>query len=412
MKLRHIWVLIGLATALGQCTEFKHTGWNLMAICENISAASIDMRGIEEIQSQSGESIYSGEFAPYSNLDTLAAGYGYWVKGDEGFDFDGGESAARLIQPLKRTGWNLMGACETLPKGEIDLSEIEEIQSQFGKTIYTGNDAPLSNLDALQQGYGYWVKGGKGSSFTSKKSQRFIEENTGLTWQDDNETNTSLKTFVEAEAYCQNLRIGSYEDWRIPSITELFTIVDNEKFNAATYYQYVNPASYWSSTLYTPDKSLMMGINFYDGSDGLTYKTTPRYTRCVRGELISHPDFVKNDDSIVTDTNHNLVWQDEESIADQFMTHDQAIAYCSELSLLDRSGWRVPTVVELRSVVDRNRTNPAINQTFEKSVNGFFWSSTLYQPDTSKVWSILFTDGNDYQQPKNDKAYVRCVIEN
>jgi hypothetical protein len=40
------------------------------------------MSGIQEIQNQDGESIYTGDFASASTLEVLSLGYGHWVKGD------------------------------------------------------------------------------------------------------------------------------------------------------------------------------------------------------------------------------------------------------------------------------------------------------------------------------------------
>jgi len=39
------------------------------------------------------------------------------------------------------------------------MSGIAEIQSQDGKSIYSGDYDEYSNLDKLEAGYGYWVKG-------------------------------------------------------------------------------------------------------------------------------------------------------------------------------------------------------------------------------------------------------------
>ncbi|MBU1667464.1 glycoside hydrolase family 9 protein [bacterium] len=59
-------------------------GWNLMATCQDTSKEDIDMSAYHEIQAQNGQTIYTGDGANYSNLDTLLNGYGYWVKGSSG----------------------------------------------------------------------------------------------------------------------------------------------------------------------------------------------------------------------------------------------------------------------------------------------------------------------------------------
>jgi len=67
--------------------SLKRNSWNLVSICQDMQPDEIDMTGIKEIQSQDGKSIYTGDFAIYSNLLKLEMGYGYWIKGDEGVLF-------------------------------------------------------------------------------------------------------------------------------------------------------------------------------------------------------------------------------------------------------------------------------------------------------------------------------------
>jgi len=126
------------------------------------------MDGIEEIQSQEGQTIYTGDFATYSNLNTLQAGYGYWVKGEANVSFNSGESRKKIAIPLLRNGWNLVGACANIPTVDINMSQLDEIQNQDGKTLFTGEWSIYSNLDELNNGYGYWVKGDINDSFLAK----------------------------------------------------------------------------------------------------------------------------------------------------------------------------------------------------------------------------------------------------
>jgi len=163
--------LLVLTTLLVEATELKRSGWNLISVCQDMNRSEVNMTGIEEIQSQDGKSIYTGQWEKYSNLDYLYAGYGYWVKGTAHTDFDGGSSNGELIQPLNRDGWNLMANCEDTPAIDINLTEmnITEVQSQDGNSIYTGSWEEYSNLDVLLNGYGYWVKGDTGTPWIAKR---------------------------------------------------------------------------------------------------------------------------------------------------------------------------------------------------------------------------------------------------
>lgn len=164
MVLTSTWVL--------NAVELPRTGWNLIAICQDMNSSEIDMSNIDEIQAQDGHTLYSSPTdEQYSNLDQLEAGYGYWVKGAKGVIFSEGVSASPIVKPLVRDGWNLMAACEDRLVKDVNMSEITEIQSQDGTSLYTGEFASYSNLLALNNGYGYWVKGNAGTPFSAKRSE-------------------------------------------------------------------------------------------------------------------------------------------------------------------------------------------------------------------------------------------------
>lgn len=77
---------------------------------------------------------------------------------------------------LKRDGWNLISVCRDVNRSDIDMSGIEEIQAQDGKSIYTGSNAAYSNLEKLTAGYGYWIRGAKGNQFPSGTTTQQIRQ--------------------------------------------------------------------------------------------------------------------------------------------------------------------------------------------------------------------------------------------
>jgi hypothetical protein len=164
-----------LSTFFLNATELKRDGWNLIAICEDMNRSNLNMNQIQEIQSQEGNSIYTGEWKQYSNLAELEAGYAYWVKGELNSTFNSGMSTTVLNKPLKRTGWNLMASCEDINSNDINMTGIKEIQAQNGDSIYTGDDSNFSNLLELDNGYGYWIRGNKNKLFTSNRN---LDKNT------------------------------------------------------------------------------------------------------------------------------------------------------------------------------------------------------------------------------------------
>ena len=155
-------------TTFVDATPLKSDGWNLMSACVDINKEDINMTGITQIQSQDGKFIYTGEFESWTNLDMLQAGYGYWVQGDTGTLFDSGDATTKVTVPLIHTGWNLVGMCQDTNATDINMSAYEQIQSQDGKFIFTGEYADWSNLDVLDSGYGYWVNANAGTTWIAK----------------------------------------------------------------------------------------------------------------------------------------------------------------------------------------------------------------------------------------------------
>lgn len=71
------------------------------------------------------------------------------------------------------------------------------------------------------------------------------------------------------------------------------------------------------------------------------------------------------------------------------------------------SGWRLPTLRELFSIVHRGVINPAIDTTyFPGTVNNRFWTS-----DTSGgfVWGVYFSDGKTFAGGPDSSDSVRLV---
>ena len=237
-----------------------------------------------------------------------------------------------------------------------------------------------------------------------------LDKKTNLMWLDTSNRDNLTMTFPQAYRYCKNLTINKYANWRVPTIEELYTIVDYNSSNPAlkSEFKHISPNGYWSANSYQLDNNLIIGMNFNDGSDGVSRKTNLQHTICVRGDFSTNHSFSKEND-IVLDTKTNIEWQDNNDTKNKFLTYEEANSYCKNLILSNKNNWRIPTLKELHSIVDRGNFMPSINQSFSNTNSRFYWTSTLYKDDNKKVWTILFTDGNDYQKIKDKKAYIRCV---
>ena len=121
------------------------------------------------------------------------------------------------------------------------------------------------------------------------------------------EKESKVMNWDDAMQYAENLRLGGYDDWKLPTIKELGEVVhlcggipvssddgsgeevrDKNKANAmyqdsyqakgfASHYFY-----YWSSTTYTHYSGSAWIMDFSDGKQSYNGKSFTNYVRCVR----------------------------------------------------------------------------------------------------------------------------------
>lgn len=106
----------------------------------------------------------------------------------------------------------------------------------------------------------------------------------------------------EAKRYCEDLTLNDYRDWRLPTLPELFGIIDYERYEPAIDKHIQNVASgfYWTDSKVVPDTSgffsNMFGgsdekaeateawvVYFLDGTTETATFSTDGHVRCVRG---------------------------------------------------------------------------------------------------------------------------------
>ena len=109
----------------------------------------------------------------------------------------------------------------------------------------------------------------------------------------------------------------------------------------------------------------------------------------------------------VYDTKTKLTWQ--EAVPTGTYTWANAKAYCAGLSL-NGTGWRLPTIKELQTIVDDSQANPSIDTTaFLSTPVDWFWSSSPLAGSSSFAWGVDFTYGVTSYNGVSDYHDVRCV---
>lgn len=114
------------------------------------------------------------------------------------------------------------------------------------------------------------------------------------------------------------------------------------------------------------------------------------------------------DNGTVIDTKTMLIWERGHSIAPQIFSDAQN--RCAML-MLNGNGWRLPSMKELQTIVDRSGVAPTIDPlAFPNTPKDAFWTSSSWSASAaSAAWVIKFTDGYTTSRSKTTSAYSRCV---
>ena len=112
-----------------------------------------------------------------------------------------------------------------------------------------------------------------------------IDEKSGLIWQDNSEVGQKDFSHEEAITYCKNLHIDGFDDWRLPTLKETYTIVDLTQNRPALKngFEVRDDGRYWTATLFAkkPDRDAWYISMSYGEAE--SYKKSRIYhVRCVR----------------------------------------------------------------------------------------------------------------------------------
>jgi hypothetical protein len=118
--------------------------------------------------------------------------------------------------------------------------------------------------------------------------------------------------------------------------------------------------------------------------------------------------YTDNGDGTVTDNVTGLMWQ--QAVPATKSAWADAVAYCQALTLAGHGDWRLPSMIELASIVDYGRENPSIDPTcFPSTPASWFWSSSLFAGSSSSAWSVYFSSGGVSDNVVSNTLSVRCV---
>ena len=181
-----------------------------------------------------------------------------------------------------------------LESGEYTVKVANPIDNNYeyaqSKKVFIGEDSSIKISFKLKRKM--TVQGKEAEAEKQKRWQRSSEIVTdtklGLMWQDDSRTKSTLKSWKSAKKYCQNLSLGAYNDWRLPSYEELISIADYDRTMPAIMPSFKNVMSdsYWMVNETVSDDKYAWFISFDVGS---VYNDAPKsneyYVRCIRSDI-------------------------------------------------------------------------------------------------------------------------------
>lgn len=116
-----------------------------------------------------------------------------------------------------------------------------------------------------------------------------------------------------------------------------------------------------------------------------------------------------SDPNVVVDRVTGLSWQ--RALDSKSFDQARASGYCTDLSLAGHHDWRLPTMIELVSIADTSRAEPAVDPVaFANTPPVPFWSSEIDCNNAGLGWYVFFRNGGTYVgNDVIDPARVRCV---
>lgn len=318
----------------------------------------------------------------------------------------------------------------TIKKGSYPIVDTG-LESYFSYSMYPLGYVPEEGQSWYGQDAHYT---GNQPTYTDNGDGTVTDLVTGLTWT-QSMTETTFDNAADAAKKC---RAGGYDDWRVPTIKELYSLIDfrgytghseseNIPYLDTDYFEqpygkdggrFID-AQTWSATKYVSKtmngNDTVFGVNFIDGRikgypiyDPRTGQARNGLFRFVRGnEDYGINQFEVGEKGTVTDHATGLMWAQKDSgyfqagpFGDGTMNWEQALEWAENLNYAGYDDWRLPNAKELQSIVDYTRSpattqSPAINPVFDCTEildeggnrnYGFYHTSTTHQDSPAAVY--------------------------
>jgi hypothetical protein len=255
-------------------------------------------------------------------------------------------------------------------------------------------------------------------SYTDNGDGTITDNVTGLIWQQDMGDKI---TFSEAITKADTMTSGGFDDWRVPTIKELYSLMlftgsNGDGTDENTYVLFIDinyflqpfgdqsngerliDAQTWSATEYVGTtmngNATVFGVNFIDGRIKGYPKHTPgtkteakAYFRLVRGNKdYGNNNFIDSGDGTVSDLSTGLMWQQADDGSER--DWENALEYAENLELTGYDDWRLPHAKELQSIVDYSRSPQT---TDSAAIDPLFYTTQISDPEGFNQYPYFWT---------------------
>jgi hypothetical protein len=254
------------------------------------------------------------------------------------------------------------------------------------------------------------------------------------------------RPYHEGVQYCKQLRLGGYDDWRMPNMKEGHTIAHYAAARPTIHTRYfkdVDPGipgygdrgkgGMWAGPIAPDHNNSGWHLGFIDGHFMGYPRGGYKTTRCVRADNNGGyflPNYSMNGDGTVTENVAGLMWVQETRSG--LLDWEEALQYCEDLEFSGYGDWKLPGNKEMTSIVDLTKQKPALDATVfpDTDYKAYYWSrtpetrdaarnlmsETTVQPEdkeannaTENAWLQSYMLGGNWRAPRSLRAYARCA---
>lgn len=352
---------------------------------------------------------------------------------------------------------------------ENDTTVNNYVLTSTGQTTLYGMDGEvLSNIKENDSLYGQDANYQKGAkmSYTNNGNGTITDNVTGLMWQEV--PSDEDFTWQKAVDYCNELELGGYSDWRMPTAKELFSIQNYGKswpYIDTTYFKLASgmitkDEQFWTSNKYVGiierGSNSAFGVNAVtghiksysavsempkkdnrpngdmppppqnpngnmppppqnpNGNREMNHQHPPKgnplakYVRAVRGDAYGINNFVNNNNGTITDKATGLMWATADN--GKGVEWKDALVYAKNSKLAGYSDWRLPNVKELQSIVDYSYSTSSTQKELQKAAINPMFSCTEITNEAGKLDYGYYWTSTSAQFTKGEPYYFAWYV--